>query len=74
MIQGCGSGMVKPTNLDLPIESMRECEEAVKASRGDFESLFLNHIDLREQYEDCRIRHNALVNRIKDLKESADLQ
>lgn len=68
MLQGCGSGMVKQSKkIDLPSEMMRECEEAYVAKSEKFSDLFRNHIEVRGQYEECKTRHNALVDRIKEL-------
>lgn len=68
MLTGCHSGMVREaTRINVPAETLRYCEEAYKAEDGKFSTLFRNHIEIRGQYEECRTRHNALVDRVKEL-------
>lgn len=68
MLQGCNSGMVRQAKrIDLPPELTKKCEDAYKAENGKFSTLFRNHVELRGQYDECMTRHNALVDRIKDI-------
>ena len=65
-MQGCVFGTVNQ-RIEVPAVAMQKCEEAVKAEDGKFATLMRNHIELRGQYEECSIRHNALVDRINEL-------
>lgn len=67
ILQGCGCGTYKPTRIDVPAETMQKCPKAYTAEDGKFETLFKNHIEVRGQYEECKTRHNALVDRINEL-------
>lgn len=66
---GCSSGIVKQ-RIEYPATTLKKCEELPKATSGDFPSLFRNHIEVREQGEDCRIHHNALIDFINRLDQS----
>lgn len=68
MLQGCVFGTVK-TRIEVPAIAMQKCEEPVKAENGRFATLFKSHVELRGQYDECRIRHNALVDRINELND-----
>lgn len=46
---------------------MQKCDAADKAANGEFVELFRNHVELRGQYESCKVRHNVLVDRINEL-------
>lgn len=48
---------------------MKYCPEAPKAQDGKFATLFQNHIDVRAEYDECKVRHNTLVDRINELNE-----
>lgn len=59
--------MERPTRIDVPEETLQICEDPYKAEDGEFATLFRNHVELRGQYEECKTRHNALVDRINEL-------
>lgn len=56
----------------MPEEAMKYCEDAYKAEDGKFSTLLRNHVEVRGQYKECQIRHNALVDRINELNEKAE--
>lgn len=61
--------MEEATKIHVPAETMQYCEDAVVAEDGRLSTLLRNHVELRGQYEECKVRHNALVDRINEINE-----
>lgn len=61
---GCSSGMEK-SPVVFPSSGLVTCPEPPKALNGRFPTLFNNHLDLLEHYNECKTRHNILVDHIK---------
>lgn len=47
-----------------PTHLLQICDELPKATNGNLETLFRNHIEIRRLYEQCKERHNQLQDYI----------
>lgn len=71
ILQGCSYGTVRPSDNSaiLASSSTELCPERILATEGTFPHLIENHLQLIEDYEICKARHESLVRLIKSLAE-----
>lgn len=69
MLKGCASSteLIEVPQIEVPEEALVHCDDPVMAEDGKLSTLLITHVELRGQYQECRIRHNSLINRIEQL-------
>ncbi len=51
----------------LPLEWLRHCKDMKEYASGDVEEIAITHAENMELAGKCRVRHNATVDRLKEL-------